>query len=318
MLNSTPVTHFVLGAYMDIGLLKYPVFVFLLLWYAAILLSNLLLIAVISQSRSLHEPMFVFMCALFVNEVYGSTAIFPMLLSQILHEAHVITRAACLLQIFCVYSYGGTEVNMLTLMSYDRYLAICCPLQYSSSMTPTKMAALITLCWSYSLILNLFITYGLTGRLKPCGNVIDKVYCDNFWVVRLSCSDTTADKIFGLVNGLCRLLCVITLILYSYGRILRVCLSSSKRARQTALGTCVPHLLSILNFSCGGLFEVMQSWFDMSAVSTPLRVFLSLHWLTVQPLASPVIYGLKMTKIRQAVLEKNSARDLVCCVFPPS
>uniref|UniRef100_A0A8C6TDS0 G-protein coupled receptors family 1 profile domain-containing protein n=1 Tax=Neogobius melanostomus TaxID=47308 RepID=A0A8C6TDS0_9GOBI len=300
-MNSTSVTHFVLGAYMDIGLLKYPVFVFLLLWYAAILLSNLLLIAVISRSRSLHEPMFVFVCALFVNEVYGSTAIFPMLLSQILHEAHVITRAACLLQIFCLYSYGGTELNMLTLMSYDRYLAICRPLQYSSSMTPTKMAALMALAWGHSLLMNLFITYGLTGRLSQCRNVIDKVYCDNFWVVRLSCSDTTVSNIFGLVNVVCRLLCVITLILYSYGRILRVCLRSSKSARQTALSTCVPHLLSILNFSCGGLFELMQSRFDMSAVSTPLRIFLSLHWLTVQPLASPVIYGLKMTKIRLVV-----------------
>uniref|UniRef100_A0A8C6THW7 G-protein coupled receptors family 1 profile domain-containing protein n=1 Tax=Neogobius melanostomus TaxID=47308 RepID=A0A8C6THW7_9GOBI len=303
MLNSTPVTHFVLGAYMDIGLLKYPVFVFLLLWYAAILLSNLLLIAVISQSRSLHEPMFVFMCALFVNEVYGSTAIFPMLLSQILHEAHVITRAACLLQIFCLYSYGGTEFSLLTLMSYDRYLAICCHLQYSSSMTPTKMAALITLCWSYNLIVNLFITYGLTGRLKPCGNVIDKVYCDNYLMVKLSCSDAMVSKIFGSVHFVCYVLGLVGLILYSYARILRVCLRSSKRARQTALSTCVPHLLSFLNFSFGGLFEVMQSRFDMSAVSTPLRVFLSLHWLTVQPLASPVIYGLKMTKIRQAVQE---------------
>lgn len=199
MLNSSLIPHFILKVYSDIGLLKYAVSVLLLLWYAVVLLLNFLLLAVICRSRSLHKPMFMFLCGLLANEVCGSTIVFPMLLSQIHQQAHVVSRAVCFLQIFCLYSYSGIELNMLALMSYDRYLAICHPLQYGSSMTPAKMAGLTALAWCQSFLINVFTVYGLSVKLTLCKTVIYKVYCDNPWVVRLICSEKPANNIFGLV-----------------------------------------------------------------------------------------------------------------------
>ncbi|XP_020795050.2 olfactory receptor 49-like [Boleophthalmus pectinirostris] len=308
MPNSTPVSYFVLGAFVDLGPLKYMMFVFLLLLYISIVVSNVLLVLVIGLDRTFHEPMYLFLCTLFVNEVFGSSVIYPLLLSQILEDAHVISTTLCFLQIFLLYSYGSIELGTLAIMSYDRYMAICRPLQYSSIMTPCKIAALTTLTWFYSISMNLIFVYGLTAPLKLCGNFIPKVYCDNFWVVRLSCSDTRLRNVLGLVNTTCALVSLLMLILYSYGRILHVCFNSPASTRRKALSTCTPHLVSLLNFSFGGLFEIIQSRFDLNALPIVLRVCLSLYWFSLQPLINPLVYGLKTTKIRLVIRTRLSPK----------
>ncbi|KAK1900611.1 Olfactory receptor 52B2 [Dissostichus eleginoides] len=114
----------------------------------------------------------------------------------------------------------------------------------------------------------------------------------------LACSDTRVNNIYGLFYTVISIIIPLLLILYTYMRILRVCFSGSKQTRQKALSTCAPHLASLLNFSFGGFFQILQSRFDMSSVPNMLRVLLSLYFLTCQPLFTPVLYGLKMSKIR--------------------
>uniref|UniRef100_A0A8D0D6W6 Olfactory receptor n=1 Tax=Sander lucioperca TaxID=283035 RepID=A0A8D0D6W6_SANLU len=247
MINSTQVSYFKLAAYFDTGVFKYLFFLIIMCFYAVIICANVLLIVVICVNRSLHEPMYLFLCSLFVNELFGSTGLFPFLL------------------IFCLYSYGGVELWTLAIMSYDRYLAILS---------------------------------GLTAPLQLCGNIINKVYCDNYYVVKLACSDTTANNIFGLVHMFTVIFALIILILFSYMGILKVCFSGSKQTRQKALSTCTPHLFSLLNFSFGAFFEIVQSRFNMNYLPNMLRIVLSLYWLTCQPLINPLLYGLKMSKIR--------------------
>ncbi|XP_040902309.1 olfactory receptor 142-like [Toxotes jaculatrix] len=297
MINSTQVSHFTLAAYFDTGLFKYLFFMMVLSLYFLILCANVLLIVVICVNRSLHEPMYLFLCSLFVNELLGSTGLFPLLLVQILSDVHTVSASLCFLQIFCVHTYGHTEFMTLAVMSYDRYLAICYPLQYNRLMTANKVAMLIALSWLYSLFA-ISVTVSLTVPLQPCGNIINKVYCDNYSIVKLACSDTTVNNIFGLVYMFSIILGLIVLILYTYMRILKVCFSGSEQTRQKAVSTCTPHLASLLNFSFGVFFEILQSRFDMSSVPVPLRIFLSLYWLTCQPLFNPLIYGLKIHKIR--------------------
>ncbi|KAM9853340.1 olfactory receptor 10R2-like [Aulostomus maculatus] len=298
MINSTQVSYFILSAYLDSGLLKYLYFLIILFFYVAIICANVLLIVVIFANRSLHEPMYMFLCSLFVNELYGSTGVFPFLLVHVLSDIHTISAPLCFLQIFCLYSYGGVEFLTLAVMSYDRYLAICRPLQYNTCMTPNKIAKLTALIWIYPFVMNIFIVYCLTWPLKLCGNVINKVYCDNYYVVKLACYDTSVNNIFGLCHMFTVIFGLIMLILYTYMRILKVCLSGSKQTRQKAVSTCTPHLASLINFSCGCFFEIVQGRFNLSNLPNLLRVFLSLYWLTIQPLISPLLYGLKMSKIR--------------------
>ncbi|XP_028429930.1 olfactory receptor 11A1-like [Perca flavescens] len=298
MINSTQVSYFKLAAYFDTGVFKYLFFLIIMCFYAVIIYANLLLIVVICMNRSLHEPMYLFLCSLFVNELYGSTGLFPFLLVQIFSDIHTVSAPFCFLQIFCLHSYGGVELWTLAIMSYDRYLAICYPLQYHTRMTSKKIAVLIALTWLYPSLTNALSVSGQTAPLQLCGNIINKVYCDNYSVVKLACSDTRVNNIFGLVYIFTVIFGFIILILFSYMRILKVCLSGSKQTRQKALSTCTPQLFSLLNFSCGGFFELVQSRFNMNYLPNMLRIVLSLYWLTCQPLINPLLYGLKMSKIR--------------------
>uniref|UniRef100_A0A8C9X8J4 Olfactory receptor n=1 Tax=Sander lucioperca TaxID=283035 RepID=A0A8C9X8J4_SANLU len=298
MVNATQVLFFTLSAYFDTGVFKYLYFIIIISLYIVIICANLLLIVVICMNRSLHEPMYLFLCSLFVNELYGSTGLFPFLLVQILSDIHTVSAPFCIIQIFCLYSYGLTELWTLAIMSYDRYLAICYPLQYHTRMTSKKIAMLIALTWLYSFLVNGLGVFGLIAPLQLCENIINKVYCDNYSVVKLACSDTRVNNSFELVHIFTVDFGLIILIIFSYMRILKVCFSGSKKTRQKALSTCTPHLASLLNFSFGAFFELVQSRFNMKYLPNMLRIFLSLYWLTCQPLMNPLLYGLKMSKIR--------------------
>ncbi|XP_030247968.1 olfactory receptor 11A1-like [Sparus aurata] len=296
MINTTTSAYFTLAAYFDTAVFKYLYFLIILSLYVLIVSANLLLIVVICMNRSLHEPMYMFLCSLFVNELYGSSGLFPFLLTQILSDIHTVSASFCFLQIFCVYTYASIEFSNLAVMSYDRYLAICCPLQYNTRMTSNRVVILIALTWLYP-FLSIFILISLSASLQLCGNTINKVYCDNYSIVKLACSDTTVNNVYGIVYTV-TLVVIVLAIFYTYLKILKVCLFGSKQTRQKALSTCTPHLASLINFSCGCFFEIVQNRFNMKHVPHMLRIFLSLYWLTCQPLFNPVLYGLNITKIR--------------------
>uniref|UniRef100_A0A4W6DVR4 Olfactory receptor n=1 Tax=Lates calcarifer TaxID=8187 RepID=A0A4W6DVR4_LATCA len=293
MLNSTP-SYFILGAYMDTGNVRYVYFILTALLYISIVFVNTSLIVIICMNRSLHEPMYLFLCSLFVNELYGSTGLFPFLLLQILSDIHTVSVPFCFLQVFFLHIYANVELYNLTIMSYDRYLAICCPLQYNTRMTFNKV------------VLRIAVMISLTASLQLCGNIINKVYCDNYSIVKLACSDTTVNNIYGLFVSAFSVFGPLILIFYTYVKILKVCFSGSKQTRQKAVSTCTPHLASLINFSFGASFEILQSRFNMNSVPVMLRIFISLYFITCQPLFSPVLYGLKMSKIR------NLCKSLLC------
>ncbi|XP_031166347.1 olfactory receptor 11A1-like [Sander lucioperca] len=297
MINSTQVSYFTFAAYFNIGLFKYLFFLIIMCFYALIICANLLLIVVICMNRSLHEPMYLFLCSLFVNELYGSTGLFPFLLVQILSDIHTVSAPFCFLQIYCVFTYAAIQFHNLSIMSYDRYLAICYPLQYNTRMTSNKVAVLIALTWLYPFV-GVSVTIALSVPLQLCGNIINKVYCDNYSVVKLACSDTRVNNIYGLLITCLLVFGPFSLILYTYVKIFKVCFSGSEQTRQKAVSTCTPHLASLINCFFGSFFEILQSRFDMSSVPMMLRIFLSLYVLTCQPIFNPLMYGLQMTKIR--------------------
>ncbi|XP_056230300.1 olfactory receptor 11A1-like [Seriola aureovittata] len=296
MMNSSQVSYFTLAAYFQTGTLKYLYFMIVLFLYIFIVSLNVLLIVVICLNRSLHEPMYLFLCSLFVNELYGSTGLFPFLLVQILSDIHTVSVPFCFLQMFCVHSYGGMEYLNLAVMSYDRYLAICCPLHYNTRMTSNKIATLIAVTWLYPLLV-CFAIY-LTSVLQLCGNTIYKVYCDGHSIVKLACSDAHTANIYGLIASFGTMFVALIFIMFTYMKIFLVCFSGSKQTKQKAVSTCTPHLASIFNFSVGASFELIQSRFNMKSFPSMLRIFLSLYFLTCQPLFNPVMYGLNLSKIR--------------------
>ncbi|XP_071372560.1 olfactory receptor 6B1-like [Centroberyx affinis] len=294
MENSTQIVSFVLTAYGNIGHMRYLFFTILISSYLSIICANILLIGVICGERTLHEPMYLFLCGLFVNELYGSTVIFPCLITQMFSDTHEVSFIFCLLQLFCLYMYASVEYCSLAAMAYDRYVSICYPLHYSIIMTTGKVYAILLLVWVYSFMKST-VTMFIVAHLKFCGNLIDKVFCDPN---KMACSISTVNSTFTLVVGFVTFTVPLIPIVFSYIKILAVCLRTSKESRQKALRTCTPHIVCLTNFVIACFFEVLQSKFEMTQVPSPVRVILSVYLLICQPFLSPIIYGLKITKIR--------------------
>ncbi|XP_071372562.1 olfactory receptor 8U3-like [Centroberyx affinis] len=295
--NSTQIVSFILAAYGNLGHLKYLYFTIIFLSYITIVVANTGLIVVIYVERTLHEPMYVFLCSLFVNELYGSTAIFTCLLSQMLSDTHEVPFIYCFLQLFCLYTYAIAEYSNLAVMAYDRYVSICYPLQYHVIMTSGRVCVLLLLVWAYSVIL-FTVPYSLTVRLRFCGNLINKVYCDIHVIHTLSCSVSTANNVYILVVAVASVIVPLIPLSFSYIKVFTVCLKTSKETKQKAVSTCMPHIVAVTNFAMGCFFEMCQSLFDMNHLSGTMRVILSAYLVVCQPLLSPIVYGLNLSKIR--------------------
>ncbi|KAI5625654.1 odorant receptor, family E, subfamily 121, member 1, partial [Silurus asotus] len=297
MANSTHFTTIILTGYFEVGQTKYIYFALLVILYLTIILANSLLIVVIWLERSLHEPMYIFLCCLSFNELYGSAAFFPFILTNLLSTSHEVTIASCYVQIYCLYTSGAMEFGSLAIMSYDRYIAICYPLLYSSIMTCNRVCILIVLvCVLSFLKINIFLSI----RLELCGNVIEKVWCDNYLLVKLACSDTSMNNIYGIFGSITTIVLPLMLILYSYIMIMRVCLNSPKETFQKAMTTCAPQLVSLVNFSVGCLFEIFSSRFDKIHMPPVLRVIISVYFVICPPLLNPIMYGIRLSKIKIA------------------
>ncbi|MBN3313437.1 O52D1 protein, partial [Atractosteus spatula] len=246
--------------------------------------------------------MYIFICSLAVNGLYGSCAFYPKCLANLLSDTPSISRIACYIQIFCVHSYAGFEYLILSIMGYDRYVSICHPLRYNSIMTPSKVTQLLVFIYMWSLCI-FSVLISLTIRLPLCGSVIHKVYCDNWSVVRHSCVDVSVNSGYGLFATTVFLCPSFLLVLYSYVRILLVCKKASKEAQAKALQTCTPHLLTFLNYSLATCFEFVHQRFDLSNIPHVIRVIISIDFLLLPPLLNPIIYGIKLQEVRKRIIK---------------
>ncbi|XP_061072363.1 olfactory receptor 52D1-like [Conger conger] len=263
---------------------------------------NVFLISTVSLDRKLHKPMYFFMVNLGVNGLYGSLGLIPMLLMNILSDTHEISHSACLVQIFCLHTYGVCEYTTLAVMAYDRYVSICNPLWYSRIMSPVKVCTYIAGVWLFT-VCKTSATIVLTAQLPLCDVRIHKLYCDNFSLVNLACTDTTLNNIYGLVSLFLSVGPQLSLIVYSYGKIIKISLKASTNSRTKAFQTCTPHLISLANFSIACTFEVLQSRFDMRKVPRTFRLIVSVYFLVFTPLLNPIIYGVRSDIIRGSMLK---------------
>nr|XP_046259250.1 olfactory receptor 4P4-like [Scatophagus argus] len=301
MENSTQIMSFVLAMYVNLGHLKYLCFTVAMLFYLSVIFANILLIVIITLDRNLHEPMYLFLCNLFVNEIYGSTSLLPCLMVQILSETHEISAFFCFIQIFNIHTYVAIEFGTLTIMAYDRYICICKPLHYNVIITKRIVQKVILVIWTVSFV-EVGVLLSFTINLKRCRAVINKVFCAHHLVVELSCSsDRTVSLIHDLVFGLIFTVAApVSYISFTYVKILAVCSKASKETKSKAFDTCTPHFISLISFVFACFYSLITQRFDMFSVPYPLCVFLSMYVVIIQPLQNPVIYGLKLSKIRQA------------------
>uniref|UniRef100_A0A4W6FX63 Olfactory receptor n=2 Tax=Lates calcarifer TaxID=8187 RepID=A0A4W6FX63_LATCA len=299
--NTTALT-FTMTAYAVMENYKHCMFVVFLLLYLVTIILNVLLITVIHQNRELQQPMNVFTCVLSINEMYGSTALLPTIMAVLLAKTHEITVKWCMAQIYFLHTYASAEFCILAVMGYDRYVAICYPLHYHSIMSNSKVGKLIALAVFYPLIV-FGSFYSLTLQLSFCGKVIPKLYCVNMELVKNSCSAASYISIVGLALLVFFFVPQVLMIVFSYVQISRVCMRLSRESQHNALKTCIPHLLSLTNYTIASLFEIIQTRFNMSHVAVEARIFLSLYFAILPPIANPVLYGLGTQKVRVQLLK---------------
>lgn len=293
---------FTMTAYATFGDYNYVFFVIFLLIYLLILALNSVLIIVIHQNKDLHQPMNVFTCLLSVNEMYGSTALLPSIMFCLVSRMYKISVRWCLAQVYFLHTYAASEFCILALMGYDRYLAICSPLHYHSTMSQSRMGKLVAFTVLYPVVL-IGCYISLSMQLRYCGRVIPKLYCVNMEVVKNSCSNVSYISAVGLFLILVFVVPQLLLILFSYIRISRVCWKLKKESRRNALRTCVPHLLSLLNYTIGALFEIAQTRLNMSYVVAEIQILLSLYFIVITPVVNPVVYGLGTQIVRVRLMK---------------
>lgn len=273
-----------------------PAFVFATLGYLTILTCNLILLITIILNKSLHQPMYLLLLNLPINDLIGSTALFPHIIKELLWDTRTMEFSTCVTQAFFIHIYATGAVFILTAMAYDRYVAICCPLKYNTIMSNMHTMRLISLVW-ISNILMIAVLFILLLRLPRCRSLVTHTYCDNPSLLQLVCVNTTINNIYGLMTvAVCQVITV-GLIIFTYIQILIACFRNKQSdTRSKAMQTCATHLIVFLLFECLGLFTIIS--YRLTDISPHLRKFSGVAAMILPPTMNPLIYGLKTKEIR--------------------
>ncbi|KAM6934763.1 olfactory receptor 51E1-like [Xenentodon cancila] len=300
MENSTLPFHFNFTMFVNIGNYRFLAFTFCLALYSFIVSSNCLMILVISQHRALHQPMYAFIALLSVNSLYGSTGFFPRFLMDLLSDVHLISHSACLTQIYVIYTYASNELTILSIMAFDRYNAVCHPLCYHSKMTSKTVMLLSALAWTFP-ALSLTTLIILTVNLPLCGSEIQKVFCANWDVVKLSCVNTAVSNVVGMLLTITTVFLPLFYVLYTYLRIVIVCWKRSAEFKGKVLQSCLPHIISFVIYSITGFCDIVLSRSNLVDMNPFVPVILSLEFVVIPPVLNPLVYGLKLPDIRRRI-----------------
>ncbi|KAM6934537.1 olfactory receptor 52D1-like [Xenentodon cancila] len=273
-----------------------------LLCYCIIIMVNISLILIIILDNSLHEPMYILLCAFCMNGLYGTTGFYPKFLWDLLSPVHVISYSGCLFQAQMMYSFACSDLSILALMAYDRYLAICRPLEYHSLMSKQKVIKLIFFSWlTSSCIIGIGIV--LTSRLKLCSQYMSRLFCVNWSIVQLACfpAQTTVNGIFG------NIIIVVYVfhggfIVWSYLLLIKTCANSIEN-RAKFMQTCVPHLVSLLTFIVTILTDIINMRLGSKDLPQTIQNVIAIEFLVIPPIMNPLIYGFKLTKIRSRIIK---------------
>ncbi|XP_054908957.1 olfactory receptor 6N1-like [Poeciliopsis prolifica] len=281
--------------------LRAALFFLSLMCYCITVLVNVCLILIIILNNELHEPMYILLCAFCMNSLFGTAGFYPKFLSDLLSPVHVISYSGCLLQAQVLYSFACSDLSILALMAYDRYLAICRPLEYHSVMSVKKGMKLASFFWLTSFFI-VSVNISLTSRLKLCSPYINRLFCVNWSIVSLACFSNET-SINGIVANITILIYVLHgfFIVWSYMYIIKRCASSIEN-RAKFMQTCVPHLISLSTFLITILIDIINNRLSAADLAKSLQNFIAMEFLVIPPFINPLIYGFKLTKVRNRIV----------------
>ncbi|KAM4049151.1 olfactory receptor 11H4-like [Anomaloglossus baeobatrachus] len=293
------VTEFLLNGFKNLHSIEIFIFSLFLIIYISTLFGNLLIILLVASNARLQSPMYFFLSNLSLSEVVFTTNIVPNMLYNLLSENNSISLVRCLTQYYFFSSTATTECLLLAVMSYDRYLAICRPLHYSSLMNFQMCCWTALWAWLIGLIISM-VTLILLCKSNFCGpNVIDNFFCDLSPLIELICSDTFLIEIESFVFASLLTLLPFVFIITTYIIILyNIFKIPSSTGRKKAFSTCSSHL-AVVSTYYGTLITmyVAPSRKQIFSISKAL----SLLYTVVTPLLNPIVYSLRNKEIHIAL-----------------
>ncbi|XP_005062698.1 PREDICTED: olfactory receptor 14J1-like [Ficedula albicollis] len=291
MANSSSISHFLLLALADTRQLQLLHFCLFLGISLAALLGNGLIISAIACSHHLHTPMFFFLLNLALSDLGCICTTVPKAMHNSLWDTRNIAYAGCAAQVFFFIFFIGTELSLLTIMCYDRYVSICKPLHYGTLLGSRACAHMAAAAWA-SAFLNALMQMASTFSLPLCQvNALGQFFCEVPQILKISCSKSYLRDVGFIVVGASITKGCSVFIVFSYVQIFRAVLRiSSEQGQHKAFSTCLPHMAMVSLFISTGIITYLKPP-TMSSLSLDLA--LSVLYSVVPPALNPLIYSLR-------------------------
>uniref|UniRef100_A0A8D2H8V9 Olfactory receptor n=2 Tax=Urocitellus parryii TaxID=9999 RepID=A0A8D2H8V9_UROPR len=304
--NLTSKSGFLLMGFSDDHKLQVLHALLFLVIYLLALTGNLLIITIITLDHRLHSPMYYFLKHLSLLDLCFISVTVPQSIANSLMDSGYISLGQCILQVFFFIALASSEVAILTVMSYDRYVAICQPLQYETIMNPSACRRAVIAVWMAGALSGLMHTT-VNFSIPLCGErVIHQFFCDVPQMLKLACSYEFMNEIaVAAFTTSTAFICLISIVL-SYIRIFSMVLRiPSVEGRTKVFSTCLPHLFVVTFFLSAAGFEFLRPPSDSpSAVDLMFSIF----YTVIPPTLNPVIYSLR-NEAMKAALKKVLSKD---------
>ncbi|XP_066462037.1 olfactory receptor 5V1-like [Eleutherodactylus coqui] len=302
--NETAPGRFILLGLTNVPYLQAICFIVFFIMYIITLSGNVLLFLAVRINPKLHTPMYFFLSNLSMIDICFSSTIVPKILINTLSEDRSISLVGCALQMYLHMSLGGTECVLLTVMAYDRFVAICRPLHYQSIINKKICVSLASLSWGAGFA-NGMIHTPLTFQLPFCkSHHVNHFFCEMPPFFKLSCKDTHLNEIVMYVAAQIIILCAFLLTLVSYIQIIFTIFKiRSSQGRDKAFSTCASHLTVVSMYYGTIIFMYMK---PHSTYSPQIDKAVSLLYTVVTPMLNPIIYSMRNKDVKNTIKIKLS------------
>ncbi|KAM6107513.1 olfactory receptor 14C36-like [Phoenicopterus ruber ruber] len=298
MSNASSITQFLL-AFADMQELQLLTFWLFLGIYLAALLGNGLIITAVACDHHLHTPMYFFLLNLSLLDLSCISTTVPKAMANSLWDTRVISYMGCAAQIFVLVFFMSSEYFLLTVMAYDRYVAICKPLHYGTLLGSRACVHVAAAAWGGGFLYAVLHTAN-TFSIPLCkGNALDQFFCELPQILKLSCSDTYLREFRLLVFSAFVFFGCFVFIVVSYVQIFRAVLRiPSEQGRHKAFSTCLPHLAVVSLFLSTAMFAYLKP----PSISSPsLDLVVAVLYSVVPPAVNPLIYSMRNKELKDAV-----------------
>ncbi|XP_066840310.1 olfactory receptor 14C36-like [Anser cygnoides] len=299
MSNSSSITEFLLLAFADTRELQLLHFALFLAIYLVALLGNGLILTAVACDHCLHTPMYFFLLNLALLDLGCISTTLPKAMANSLWDTRAISYAGCVAQLFLFLFFLSAEYSLLTIMAYDRYIAICKPLGYGSLLGSRACSQMAAAAWGSGL-LNALLHTANTFSLPLCqGNSLDQFFCEIPQILKLSCSDSYLREIELLTFISFLGFGCFVFVLFSYVQIFRAVLRMpSEQGRHKAFSTCLPHVAVVSLFVSTGIFAYMNP----SSISSPsLNLVVAVLYSVLPPVLNPFIYSMRNQELKNSI-----------------